>query len=399
MAERIHVIQYSCGISLGDHNGGAELFAVRLAQALDPARFRVGIGAMWWYGSASERRWQRALADQGIEVFFGGPYRPHIYQAMAGAFVGSLGRLWRLRPDIVNTHVEFADTLGDAYRLLSVAPILVRTGHNVLEWTFSRLAAPIMHSIHPLVCTAEVGVSRAIAQQLDRRPVARLMRRRALYIHNGVDNDVVLGQRTGQDMRAALGIAPDAPLFGVVARLAEQKGLSFLIRAMALVRAELPGARLLIAGDGEQAEDLRALVERQGLSDCVTLLGARSDAVDLIDSLDVFVLPSLWEGLPTVVMEAMLVDTPVVATDVAGTRDLVLDGQTGLLAPPRDPNALAAAMLRQYRDRESARAMARRARAHVEEFSIRRAAERYTALYTRLYERRGQRQANQRRSP
>ncbi|HEU4327293.1 MAG TPA: glycosyltransferase family 4 protein [Roseiflexaceae bacterium] len=388
MAERIHVIQYTCGVSLGDNNGGAELFAVRLAQSLDPARFRVGIGAMWWYGSPSERRWQRTLADQGIEVFFGGPYRPHIYQGMAGAFVGSLGQLRRLRPHIINTHVEFADTLGDAYRLLGIAPILVRTGHNVLEWTFSRLAAPIMHSIHPLVCTAEVGVSRAIVQQLDRRPVARLLQRRALYIHNGVDNDVVLGQRTGQNMRATLGIAPDIPLFGVVARLAEQKGLSFLIRAMPLVRAELPGARLVIAGDGEQAEDLRALVEHHDLSDCVSLLGARSDAVDLIDSLDVFVLPSLWEGLPTVVMEAMLVDTPVVATDVAGTRDLVLDGQTGLLAPPRDPEALAAAMLRQYRDRASARAMAQRARAHVEEFSIRRAAQRYTALYTRLYERR-----------
>ncbi|GAB4204406.1 MAG: glycosyltransferase family 4 protein [Roseiflexaceae bacterium] len=387
MAERIHVIQYSCGISLGDHNGGAELFAVRLAQSLDPARFRVGIGAMWWYNSPSEQRWQRTLAEQGIPVFFGAPYRPHIYQAMTAVFVGSVGKLRALRPDIVNTHVEFADTLGDAYRLLGLAPILVRTGHNVLEWTFSRLAAPIMHSIHPLVCTAEVGVSRAIVQQLDRRPVARLLGRRALYIHNGVDNDVVLGQRSGRDIRALLGIAPGTPLFGVVARLAEQKGLAFLIRAMPLVRAELPGARLLIAGDGEQAGELRALVERLDLADCVTLLGARNDAVDLIDSLDVFVLPSLWEGLPTVVMEAMLVETPVVATDVAGTRDLVLDGQTGLLAPPRDPETLAAAMLRQYRDREAARTMARRARTHVEEFSIRRAAERYTALYTRLYER------------
>lgn len=387
MAERLRVMQYICGIDLGDYNGGAEVFAVRLAQALDKSRFDVSVYAMWWRDTPNERRWQRALEQQGIPVLFGAPLRPNVYKGMAAALIGSYPDLRALRPQIVNTHVEFADALGDALRLLGVAPVLVRTGHNIIEWSFSRLASPIMHCIHPFVCSAEVGVSRAIVQHLDRRPLARLLGRRALFIHNGTDDDVVQPQRTGKDIRALTGVPPGAPLFGSVARLDTQKGLEFLLRAMALVRAELPDARLLIAGQGPLADALAALAAELGLQASVTFLGARSDAIDLMDGFDVFVLPSLWEGLPTVVMEAMLVETPVVATDVSGTRDLVIDGQTGLLVPPRDPAALAQAMLRLYRGRDEAQAMARRARDHVEQFSIRRAAELYGDLYEELYRR------------
>lgn len=388
MAERLRVMQYICGIDLGDYNGGAEVFAVRLAQALDPRRFDVSLYSMWWRDTPTERRWQQTLEQQGIRVLFGAPLRPNVYHGMTAALVDSVPRLRALRPQIVNTHVEFADANGDALRLLGLAPVLVRTGHNTVEWSFSRLASPIMHAIHPFVCSAEVGVSRAIVEHLDRRPLARLLRRRALFIHNGADHAVVLAQRTGKDIRAPLGVPPDAPLFGSVARLDTQKGIEYLIRAMALVRAELPDARLLVAGHGPLRAPLEALVAELGLQACVSLLGARTDAVDLMAGLDVFVLPSLWEGLPTVVIEAMLVETPVVATAVDGTRDLVLEGQTGLLARARDPAGLAEAMLRQYRQRDAARAMARRARAHVEQFSIRRAAELYGDLYLDLHRRR-----------
>ena len=90
-------------------------------------------------------------------------------------------------------------------------------------------------------------------------------------------------------------------------------------------------------GNGEKAADLHALVSELGLDNCITFLGPRTDVADIVAGLDVFVSSSLWEGLPTVILEAMLLGVPVVATNIAGSRDLVIDGQTGLLAPAPTP--------------------------------------------------------------
>jgi glycosyltransferase involved in cell wall biosynthesis len=175
-------------------------------------------------------------------------------------------------------------------------------------------------------------------------------------------------------MRAALDIPPHAPLFGTVARLTQQKGLPYLLEAMCRVRIALQDARLVVVGMGDRMLELQARISELGLDDCVRLLGSRTDVADIVASLDVFVLPSLWEGLPTVILEAMALGMPVVATDIPGTRELVFDGRTGLLAPPRDPAKLADAMVRQYWDRERAQAMASAARRHAALFSIQSAA-------------------------
>jgi glycosyltransferase involved in cell wall biosynthesis len=195
----------------------------------------------------------------------------------------------------------------------------------------------------------------------------------------------VLAQRTDRDMRAVLGVPKDAPLFGIVGRLSDQKGMPYLIEAMRGIRAALPDARLLIIGNGEKAAELRALVAELGLEDCIAFLGPRTDAIDIIAGLDVIVSSSLWEGLPTVIMEAMLLGTPVVATDIAGSRDLVIAGETGLLVPAGDSVALARAAIRQYSERAQAQTMAATARRHIEQFTIREVARAYGALYAEIY--------------
>jgi glycosyltransferase involved in cell wall biosynthesis len=232
-----------------------------------------------------------------------------------------------------------------------------------------------------------MAVSRAIAAQLDQRRLARLSGTKAQYAPNGVDAEVVQAQRTGKDMRTSFGIGANVPLFGTVARISPQKGLPYLVQAMAHVRSALPNAQLLIVGKGEKTDELRAQIVELGLENCITLLGARTDVMDIVDALDVFVLPSLWEGLPTVVLEAMLLATPVVATDVPGTRDLILDGQTGLLVPARDPDALAKAMIQQYVEQQRAAEMTQEAIQHAEQFAMRHTVKRYETLYHQLYER------------
>lgn len=384
MSRRIRVVQLVSGLAVGEHNGGGEMFAIRLAQCLDPARFEVIMLALWAYDSPIERDWQRTLVAQGIPTYFCTHYRANLYRDLEMAFATSYPRLLKLRPDILNTHTEYPDFVGLPLRLGGAARRWVRTGHNVIEWPFAPHVARKTAWLYPLLCTREVGVSRAVVEILDGHPMARLLRKRALYIPNAIEPELVLARRTDRDMRALLGLPKGAPLFGVVGRLSDQKGMPYVIEAMRDIRAELPDARLLIVGNGERADELRAHVAELGLEDAITFLGPRTDAVDIIASLDVFVSSSLWEGLPTVIMEAMLLGTPVVATNIAGSRDLVLDGRTGVLAPPRDAAALAQAVLRHYRERQRARAMAEAARAHVEQFTIREVARQYGELYMRL---------------
>lgn len=144
---------------------------------------------------------------------------------------------------------------------------------------------------------------------------------------------------TRAEARAELGCG-DALLFGTVASLTRQKGHRHLLEAVRLVAPALPGAGWLIIGDGP----LRGELETAAAGLPVRFLGARNDVPRLLQAMDLFVLPSLWEGMPNAALEAMATGLPLIATDVAGSRELALPGRTGWLVPPADAPALAEAM-------------------------------------------------------
>ena len=174
------------------------------------------------------------------------------------------------------------------------------------------------------------------------------------------------------DARPAL--HSDGLLVGNVARLAPQKDHRTLIEAARLV----PEAEFVVAGDGE----LREQLERQAAGSRVRFLGARDDVPEILASLDVFAFPSLFEGLCVAVIEAQAAGVPVVATPVGGIRETVVDGETGLVVPTRDPPALAAAIRRLLEDRPAAEAMAAEAKRRVgERFSVERMVEETLRIY------------------
>ncbi|GJG86442.1 hypothetical protein tb265_16230 [Gemmatimonadetes bacterium T265] len=167
-------------------------------------------------------------------------------------------------------------------------------------------------------------------------------------------------------LRAALD-GGGRPLVLTPARLHEQKGLDVLLDAATRV----PDATFVLAGDGPLRDVLQTRARTLGIADRVRFLGARDDVPALLAASDLFVLPSLFEGLPLSVLEAMAARTPVIATRIGGTDEAVVDGETGLLVPPRDPEALAAAIRRLLGDPALARRLAAAGHARVHrEFSV-----------------------------
>lgn len=186
-------------------------------------------------------------------------------------------------------------------------------------------------------------------------------------IHNGVD--IARFQPTRSRPQAS-GEGSEPLVLGTAARLAPQKGLVYLLDSMSTVVAKsTKSVRLDIAGEGSQREDLEAKVTALGLREYVRFLGPVSDMPALYGAIDAFVLPAVSdEGLPLVVLEAMASALPVVATDVGGTNEAVRDGKDGRVVPPRDPEALALALLEVLASNSLRKAMGVSARARVCQF-------------------------------
>jgi len=165
--------------------------------------------------------------------------------------------------------------------------------------------------------------------------------------------------------RAELGVPGDGPLLGNVASLVSSKDQATLVAAMPAVRGAVPGVHLVIAGEGYLRGAIEAQIRELGLADTVTLLGHRTDVPRILRTLDLFILCSKDEGAAGAILEAMACERPVVATNVGGIPERVQHEDTGLLVPPSDPAALAAAIIRTLREPALAQAMASRGKAQV----------------------------------
>jgi len=194
--------------------------------------------------------------------------------------------------------------------------------------------------------TAHVGVGERVAREIERR--LGLRKGSALTIHNGVDDR---GSRPASR-------ADGAPTIGAVGRLARQKGFDVLLRAL----VDIPDARLVIVGDGPERPELELLSQRLGVADRTSFAGWIAEPRSLLNSFDVLALPSRNEGFPLTVLEGLLAEVPVVATDVGSVPEAVVPGETGLLVEPEDVDALSGALSALLADTEERRRLGTRGR-------------------------------------
>ena len=203
-------------------------------------------------------------------------------------------------------------------------------------------------------------------------------------IYNAVDWSQLDATKTRSELRAELGIPADAPLAGIIARLTEQKAHRILFEALAQTPA-LATVHLMVVGDGELRDDLRQRCEALGLQSRVHFAGARRDLGNVLAAIDVFVMPSLWEGLPLSLVLAMGAGLPVVATAVAGIPEVIVNGERGLLVKPGDVAGLGAALARVCGDRSEGMRLGGNARTFVRpRFGVDGYVQSVTALYDRL---------------
>ena len=201
-------------------------------------------------------------------------------------------------------------------------------------------------------------------------------------IANSVDVRRYMRDIDQPGIRAELGLPPDARIAAVVATFKKQKGHRYLIDAAPAVIARFPNLHILFVGDGELRDELVALAAERGIRDHIHFLGLRQDVPELLAASDCFVLPSLWEGLPMALIEAMAAGLPVIATSVSGSREVVVDGESGLLIPPADVAALEQAMNRLLADPDLAASLGQAARQRVDRhYGARKQAQEHLDLY------------------
>jgi glycosyltransferase involved in cell wall biosynthesis len=349
-------------------------------------------------GEVIALRLARAAKERGHDVGFVAPHDgPALDAARADGFDVHLLRVTRM--------YRLRDALSLARLLRETHTDVLHTHAQVVQNVLGRLAARsvgvrVISHLHienhfrdqPIARAVYAGLDNATARLCDRIVAVSEATREALIaqgypaqrvvvIANGVELDGVVPR--ARSLRAELAIPDDVPLVGQVARLAEVKGQRTLIEAL----PDLPRVHVALIGEDLEFEgayqgELERLAERLGVADRIVFAGHVPDAAARVAELDVFVLPSHAEGLSMGLLEALAHARPVVATPVGGTPEVVRDGETGLLVPPRDPQALAAAVRRLLDDPELGRRLGEAGRKLVREHhSADVQAERVLALY------------------
>lgn len=361
--------------------GGLENGLVNLINHMPTERYRHAIVCM-----TQSTDFRLRIKNTSVEV-----YELH---KKPGHDIGLYFRLWRLlkklRPAVV--HTRNIGTLECQFiALLAGVPVRVHGEHgrdmadiDGRNATYLRLRK----LFRPLI-SRYIAVSRDLAQWLHEQ--VRVPAGRVAQIYNGVDVQRFRGSPASNALPT--GFAPSgAVVVGTVGRMSGEKDQLTLVRAFRSARAQCPQSvlRLVLVGDGPLKAEIEQQVHATQLDDHVWIAGARSDIAEILRSLDIFVLPSLGEGISNTILEAMASSLPVIATRVGGNPELVVENETGVLVPVADPDVLAQAIVKYVTHPIVMRQHGQAGRARIErEYSMEAMVRQYLAVYDAALHRRG----------
>jgi glycosyltransferase involved in cell wall biosynthesis len=359
--------------------GGADKLLMSAAQEMRSRGHEVLIVSVTSLGSMGLEARSLGIPTESLEIRRGFPDPRGLVR------LGRLVRRWR--PDVLHSHMVHANLLARALRLFVPLPVLVSTIHNIYE------GGPLWMTAYRLtngLVDQMTIVSQAAADRFTRESIVpkELLR----VVPNGVDLErfrkVAAGTR--ESLRRSLALEREF-VWLAIGRFQPAKDYPNLLRAFVKVRSHSPQTVLLVAGRGPLQREMERLAEELGLAGGVRFLGVREDVPELMSAADGYVMASAWEGMPMVLLEAAAAGLPVVATSVAGNREVVEDEKSGFLVPPHESDALGTAMLRLMGLSESQRrAMGERGRELVRtQYGLGRLVDRWEELYREVLARKG----------
>jgi glycosyltransferase involved in cell wall biosynthesis len=340
--QRVRVVQ----VMATGTNGGAQEHVFNLVNRLDPVFYDVSIVSLS-PGSAV-----RKLQKHGFDVTVIDEPDDAIATGILAAHLADV------RADVIHNHMYRAEVVG------TKAAIALATAGHRRPWVVSTVHSSRVRSAEDQEelrrLTPEINRLIVVSRAIDQKMVdeGRTDTERVL-IYNGVDLERFDHQEPCCTLREEYGMEPDAQIVGVVGRLELEKGHPTLLEAWPLVLEQVPGAYLLIVGEGSRQDALHQIAVEQGIERHVVFTGRRDDIPAVTAALDVAVLPSYREAQGLTILEAMAMSRPVVASNVGGIPEMIADGVTGLLVPPHDPPALANAIARLLKNHQIADMLAR----------------------------------------
>jgi glycosyltransferase involved in cell wall biosynthesis len=354
-------------------HGVKRLFAWMIPR-FDRARFDVSLISLRKRDLSND-----TLEDLGIDVTY--LHRSKFDPATLPALLKELDRR---RADVVHLHGYGASTFGRIAAAWRRLPVVVHEHANLTDtpWfqkIFDRALAPYTD--------IALAVSASTAEFVTRARLVPPARTRVVYL--GVPLDEFSKPRTDADVaeaRRALGVPPGAFAIGTVTRLMPSKGNQYLVEATRRVIDSLPDARVYIVGEGELQPALESQAAQLQLGDRLVFCGFRRDVAEALSAFDMVVFPSLWEGTPLTVLEALAMGKPIVSTDADGLQDVLTNGQDAVIVPRRDAAALAEAIVAMARDPSGRARLGENARRTGAKYDIDLFVRKMERLYVLLHE-------------
>jgi len=359
--------------------GGADKLLLTAADTMRAHGHEVRIVSMTPLGPMGFEARALGLPTESLEMRRGVPDPRGLLQ------LARMVRSWR--PDVVHSHMVHANLMARMLRLMVRVPVLVSTIHNIYEGGGLLMAGYRLSNglVDHMTIVSDAAADRFVSERIVPRSMLTV-------VPNGVDVDRFqhLPAGTRESMRSSLSLGKEF-VWLAVGRFEIAKDYPNMLEAFAGVCERYPDAKLLLVGRGSLREETEALLRQRNLEKSVRFLGVRHDIPEVMSSADGYVMSSAWEGMPMVLLEAGAAALPIVATRVGGNQEVVGEGETGYLAPPRDPAALAAAMQRLMSlSGAERRSMGARGREHVRmHYGLQRVAEQWEALYRELLARKG----------
>ncbi len=285
--------------------------------------------------------------------------------------------VWLMRSEkinIVHTHSSKAGMLGRIAAWLAGVPIVIHTVHG---WPFHDYQFRLWRGVYIFIermaarlATRLIAVSEATRRQGLKNRIGSEQQYTVILPGSNLRDFTPAGKAVKRSVRGSFGFAADALLVGMIACLKPQKAPENFVRAAAYVIQREPRARFLLVGDGLRRKYVEQEISRWELQNRLVLTGWRRDVPGLMGALDLLVLSSLWEGLPCVFAQAQACGLPIVATDVAGAREAIEPGKTGMLVPPQNSRALGRAILSILKSQAIRRSMGKAAFNSTRKFGL-----------------------------